>query len=240
MHKFAQPKYFMKISRGLFLVSTFLAVIFWSVGLYLALIDSPPDFQQKESVRIMYIHVPAAWLSLFIYASMAASGLIYLVWKHLLAALYIRAVVGVGAAFTLICLVTGAIWGQPTWGTWWVWDARLTSVLILLFLYIGIIVILDSFDNPDKGLQAAAWLSIIGSVNLPIIKFSVEWWNTLHQGPSISSLGRMADPALDPVFLRPLLIMAAAYFFMYLAVTTIRLNQEIRLRKLYVSGAGMD
>lgn len=222
------------------MVSLFLAVIFWSVGLYLGLVDSPPDYQQKESVRIMYIHVPAAWLSLFVYASIAGAGLVYLIWRHILAALYIRAAVGLGAAFTLICLITGAIWGQPTWGTWWVWDARLTSVLVLFFLYIGVILILESFDHPDKGLQAASWLAIIGSVNLPIIKFSVEWWNTLHQPASISTFSRLSDPAIDAVFLQPLMVMTVAYFFTYLAVATLRLDQELRYRKLYVSGVGME
>lgn len=240
IHKFARPKYFKAVARPLFLGATFLAFLCWIVGLYLGLVESPPDYQQKDTVRIMYVHVPAAWFSLFIYTSMAGAGAVYLIWKHMLAALYIRAAVTLGAAFTLICLITGAIWGEPTWGTWWVWDARLTSVLILLFLYIGVMVILESFDHPDSGLQAASWLTIIGSVNIPIIKFSVEWWNTLHQGPSISSIERIADPALDTAFLQPLIVMTLAYFFTYLAVVTMRLDQELRLRKLYIAGAGTE
>lgn len=240
MHKYAHPKYFGKIARPLFWVSGYLAVIFWAVGLYLGLVESPPDYQQKDTVRIMYIHVPAAWMSLFVYASMAIAGLVFLIWKHVLAGLYIRSVAGLGAAFTLICLITGAIWGAPTWGTWWVWDARLTSVLILFFLYAGIIVILDSFDTQDAGLTAASWLAIIGSVNLPIIKFSVDWWNTLHQSASISSFERLADPAMDAAFLQPLLIMTVAYFCTYLAMASVRLDQELRMRKLMVAGAGME
>ena len=145
-----------------------------------------------------------------------------------------------GAVFTLICLITGAIWGAPSWGTWWVWDARLTSVLILFFLYIGVMIILDSFDKQDKGLIAAAWLSIIGSINLPIIKFSVEWWNTLHQPASISSFRRMTDPAIDPAFLGPLFVMTGAYFCTWLCLSAMRLDQEIRLRRLYIAGAGME
>ena len=231
-HELAKPKYFRRLSRPLVMVLAPLALVFWGWGLYSGLFNSPPDYQQKESVRIMYIHVPAAWLSLFIYTSMALAGLIYLVWRHILAALYIRASVGLGAAFTVICLVTGSIWGIPTWGTWWVWDARLTSMLILLFLYIGVVLILDSFDHQDQGLVAASWLSIIGSINIPIIKFSVEWWNTLHQGASISTFDKISNPSIDPSFLGPLIVMTLAYFCTFLVLTICRLEQELRMRKL--------
>lgn len=234
MPDFARPRYFLRIKHHIFMVSTILAIMFWSIGLYLALIDSPVDYKQGAAVRIMYVHVPAAWMALFIYASIAMASLAYLIWRHVLAGLYIRAAAIPGLAMTFICLVTGAIWGAPSWGTWWVWDARLTSVLILLFLYLGLVLLSRSFDNPDQGLHAASWLGVIGAINLPIIKFSVDWWNTLHQPASISSLSRLGDPAIHPAFLQPLLIMAVAYFTFFLALVVIRLDQELRLRKLYL------
>src|SRR3546814_851842 len=165
----------------------------------------------------MYVHVPAAWMALFVYANMAAAAAAGLVWKHPLADLFCEAVAPVGAGFTAICLVTGSLWGQPMWGTWWEWDARMTSVLILFFLYLGYMALVNAFDDRSRGLKAGAVLVLVGIVNLPIIKFSVEWWNTLHQPTSVSRLGA---PALDPSMLAPLLVMALAFtsYFVTLAL----------------------
>jgi len=228
----ANPHRFQKIAPAVAGLASVPCVGLFLYGLYLALVASPPDYLQSETVRIMYIHVPAAWLSLFIYASMGAASFSYLIWKHMLAGLYISAAAPVGAAITAICLVTGALWGKPTWGTYWVWDARLTSVLVLLFLYAGIMALLRAFDRPEKGLMAAAALNVAGLINLPVIKFSVDWWTTLHQPASISSLARIANPALAPEMLSPLLVMAGAYFCFSIAVVTLRLQNELRARKL--------
>ncbi len=228
---FANPARFEKSARICTPVFAFCGLILWAYGLYQALIISPPDYQQGETVRIMYIHVPSAWIALFLYTTLSVCGVVFLVWRHILAGLALRAIAPVGATMTAICLITGSLWGQPMWGTWWVWDARLTSVLILFFLYIGIIALERSFENRDRGLQAASWLAIIGFINIPIIKFSVEWWNTLHQPSSISSFKKLKDPALDASMLEPLLLMTAAGFFLTGALILYRVQTEILTRK---------
>ena len=230
--QFANPARFQKISRPVLWLSTIGALVLFVWGLYLALVESPADYLQSETVRIMYIHVPAAWLSMLVYSSMSFAALIFIVWKHTLAGLYIRAIAPVGATFTALCLITGSIWGYPTWGTWWVWDARLTSVLILFFLYLGVVALSDAFENRDKSLTAAAWLCLIGIVNMPIIKFSVDWWNTLHQPSSISSFEKLAQPAIYGDMLTPLLAMAGAFICLFVTLAIIRLNNEILTRKL--------
>ncbi|GJL84265.1 MAG: cytochrome C biogenesis protein CcmC [Micavibrio sp.] len=234
MFGYANPKKYKTLSHYIFLTAVILATLFLGFGLYLALIASPPDYQQSETVRIMYVHVPAAWLSMFIYVSMAVAALVLTIWKHTLAGFYIRAAAPIGAAFTAACLISGALWGQPTWGTWWVWDARLTSVLILFFLYLGAIALNNAYDNPDKGNQASAWLVLIGSVNLPIIKFSVEWWNTLHQPASLTSLSKITSPGIHPDMLTPLLVMAFGFLCLYGAMVILRLDNEILGRKIHV------
>ncbi len=234
MFGYANPKRYQALSHYIFIAAAILATLFLSFGLYLALIASPPDYQQSETVRIMYVHVPAAWLSMFIYASMAVAALVLTIWKHTLAGFYIRAAAPIGAAFTAACLISGALWGQPTWGTWWVWDARLTSVLILFFLYLGAIALNNAYDNPDKGNQASAWLVLVGSVNLPIIKFSVEWWNTLHQPASLTSLSKITSPGIHADMLTPLLVMAVGFLCLYSALVILRLDNEILSRKIHV------
>src|SRR5215469_12957612 len=159
------------------------------VGLSLGLVAAPPDYQQGESVRIMYVHVPAAWMALSVYLFVAVASAVALVWRHPLADIAARAAAPIGAAFTFVCLVTGSLWGKPMWGAWWVWDARLTSVLILFFLYLGYIALANAFDDPARGGRAGAVLALVGVVNLPIIKFSVDWWNTLHQPASVMRVG---------------------------------------------------
>jgi heme exporter protein C len=208
-------------------------LLFLAGGLGLALFGSPPDYQQGESVRIMYVHVPAAWMALFVYACIAAASASLLVWRHPLAGLFAKASAPLGAGFTVLALASGSLWGKPMWGTWWVWDARLTSVLILLFLYVGLIALTNAFESPERGQRASAVLALVGVVNLPIIKFSVDWWNTLHQPASVSRLG---TPAIDPSMLWPLLAMAAAFTFYYLWVVVLRVRSELieaRLRALH-------
>ncbi len=228
---FANPTRFLALVRWMMPVMSVLSVVLLAAGLWLAFFASPADYQQGETVRIMYIHVPAAWMALFIYTSMAVAAFVGLVWKHVVAELYARAAAPLGAGFTLICLVTGALWGQPMWGTWWAWDARMTSVLVLFFLYLGYIALSDAFDDPQKGINAGAVLLLVGVINVPIIKFSVDWWNTLHQPASVT---RMAMPAIDGSMLWPLGTMAAAFNVLFIALVCLRLRTEIFRRRLAV------
>jgi len=232
---FANPRRFLKLARRVQPVAAAVAVAALAVGLYTSLVTSPDDYQQGSSVRIMYIHVPAAWMALFVYTTMAGAAFVGLVWKHIVAELYARAAAPLGAAFTFICLVTGSLWGKPMWGAWWVWDARLTSVLILFFLYLGYLALADAFDDEQKGINAGAFLLLIGAVNIPIIKFSVEWWNTLHQP---ASLTRLAKPAIDAAMLLPLLAMAVGFTALFMALVLVRLQTEIARRRLKIRRQG--
>jgi heme exporter protein C len=212
-HQFGSPPWFYNFSGKLvpWLWAAFLVLA--AVALYMAFFASPEDYQQGQSVRIMYIHVPAAWMSMMIYALMALFGFIALVWHIRTCEVLLISSAPIGAAFTLIALVSGALWGRPTWGTYWVWDARLTSELVLFFLYLGVIGLYNAYDEPRKAARAASLLAIVGVVNLPIIYFSVEWWNTLHQPASISIIG--GESSIHPSMLYPLFIMAAATKFYY-------------------------
>lgn len=234
MFGYANPKKYKTLARPIFWLASLGAALLLPYGLYLALLSSPADYQQSESVRIMYIHVPAAWLSMFIYAGMTVAAIVFIIQKHTLAGFYLRAAAPIGAVFTAICLITGSLWGQTSWGTWWEWDARLTSVLVLFFIYLGIILLMRSYDDPDQGQKAGAWMVIVGSINLPIIKFSVDWWNTLHQPASLTSLSRMSNPGIDPSMLAPLLVMAGAFLCIFILLVIMRLDNEILLRKIHV------
>lgn len=207
-HALANPRRFQRLAKPLRPVCAWLAAVCIATGLYLGLFVAPPDYQQGESVRIMYVHVPSAWMALFCYTAMAVASAVGLIWKHPLATLAARAAAPVGMAFTFLALFTGSLWGKPMWGTYWVWDARLTSVLVLLFLYIGYIALANAFDDATRGNRAAAILAIVGFVNVPIIKFSVDWWNTLHQPASVI---RMDGPTIHPDMLWPLLLMAVGF-----------------------------
>ncbi len=227
MHRFANPTRFLRWARVLTPALTLAGLATTAVGLWLGLFASPPDYQQGESVRIMYVHVPAAWLASGGYFGMAVASAVALVWRHPLAAIAARAIAPVGALFTAICLVTGSLWGKPTWGTYWVWDARLTSMLVLLFLYLGYLGLAAAEDerhggDPAQG-RAAAILALVGVVNLPIIKFSVEWWNTLHQGPSIT----LTKSTIDPAMLRPLLISLAGFTLVFAGVVLMRMRAAL-------------
>ena len=229
LHFLANPARFRRFSQralpGLAL-ATVLALL---IGLYLALIQSPPDYQQGETVRIMFLHVPSAWLSMAGYALLAALGAALLVWRHPLAALTARAAAPVGACFALVCLITGSLWGRPMWGTYWVWDARLTSMLLLFFLYLGHIALSRAYDDPERGDRAAAILALIGVINLPIIKFSVDWWNTLHQPASVM---RMGGTSLDKAFLIPLLVMAVGFSLLFVTLHIAAMRNEILRRRV--------
>ncbi len=228
-HRFASPTRFLALADIVQPLAVVVALVAGVVGLYMALVTSPVDYQQGETVRIMYIHVPAAWLAMFAYASMAVAAFCGLVWRHVVAEEFARAAAPVGAAFTLVCLVTGALWGQPTWGTWWVWDARLTSVLVLFFLYLGYMALVNAFDDAQRGLNAGAVLLLLGAVNLPIIKFSVDWWNTLHQPASVL---RLDGPTIHTSMLQPLLVMALAYLALFVALVCLRLRVVLTQRRL--------
>jgi len=232
MHRFANPTRFLKIANAVLPFATGGFVILLGLGLYYSLFNSPSDYQQGDTVRIMYIHVPAAYLAVMIYGVIAGSSLSLLIWKHPLAELIARASAPVGLIFTFLCLATGSLWGKPMWGTWWVWDARLTSMLILLFLYAGYIALSNAFDEPGRGNKPAAILALVGVVNLPIIKFSVDWWNTLHQPASII---RMDGPTIASEMLTPLFLMLGAFTCFYLMLLVIRLRSEIAASKLRIA-----
>jgi heme exporter protein C len=199
-----------------------------AVGLWLAF-NSPEDYQQGTTVRIMYIHVPFAWLSMLCYTIMAIAGLGTLVWRHPLADVSAKAAAPIGAVFTGLALVTGSIWGKPTWGTWWVWDARLTSVFILFLMYLGIIALSRAIEDPGRAARAVAVITLVGFINIPIIKFSVEWWNTLHQGSSVFRLG---GPTIDPSMLWPLMVMALGCTLLFFTLHIVAMRTEIFRRRV--------
>lgn len=228
-HRFANPTRFQRLSKRIEPWALALTVMSFAAGLYFALFDSPVDYQQGHTVRIMYIHVPAAWMALFCYTAMAAASAAALIWKHPLADVAAKATAPIGAAFTLLALITGSLWGKPMWGTWWVWDARLTSVLVLFFLYLGYIALRDAFDDPARGARSAAILALVGFVNVPIIKFSVDWWNTLHQP---SSVLRMNGPTIHPDMLIPLLLLALAFQLFYVWLLLIRIRTELMAQRV--------
>ena len=209
--------------------SVVITILFFIFGLKSALITSPIDYQQFDAVRIMYVHVPCAWLSMIIYSIMAIANLSGFIWKNPFSYLIAKAIAPIGAVFTLITLITGSIWGKPIWGTWWVWDARLTSVLILFFLYLGYMILVNAFDDPKKGEKIAAIISIVGFINIPIIKFSVEFWNSLHQPASIL---RSKGIAIDPAMLKPLLLMFCAFVGYFIIFALIRIKTQINLHKI--------
>ena len=199
---------------------------------------APDDYQQGATVKIMYIHVPSAWLAMMGWSVMTVAALGTLVWRHPLADVAAKTAAPIGAAFTLICLITGSLWGRPMWGTYWVWDARLTSMLVLFLLYLGLIALWQAIEEPGRAGRAAAILALVGAINIPIIKFSVDWWNTLHQPASVMRLG---SPTIDPSILRPLLIMGVAFILLFFTLHLAAMRNEImrrRVRTLELSAAG--
>ena len=226
---FANPTRFLRLTSKLQPIAMVVTLITMGAGLYYSLFQSPPDYQQSETVRMMYVHVPAAWMAMFCYIALAASSAVALIWRHMVADIVAKSTAPIGACFTFLALATGSLWGKPMWGTWWVWDARLTSVLILFFLYLGYMVLYNAFDEPTRGARAAAILAIVGVINVPIIKFSVDWWNTLHQPASVV---KMDGPAIHSSMLTPLLLMAVGYTAFYFWVLFIRSRAELSANKV--------
>ncbi len=225
----ANPTRFLSLTEAVLPWLISLAAACLAVGVYLAFFVAPADYQQGDSVRIMFIHVPAAWLAMFCYSLMAVAALGTLVWRHPLADVAAKAAAPLGAAFTLLALFTGSVWGKPMWGTWWVWDARLTSVLVLFIMYLGLIALWRSFDDPGRAGRVAAILTLVGFINIPIIKFSVDWWNTLHQPASVV---RLDGPTIHPTMLWPLLIMAVGFTLSFMALHFGAMRAEIFRRRV--------
>jgi heme exporter protein C len=231
MHRFANPAEFNRLADRVLPWAKLVLAVSLALGLYLAFFGSPPDREQGETVRIMYVHVPAAWMAMFCYMVVAAASFTAIVWRHPLALLAGKAAAPIGATFTALALVTGSLWGKPMWGTFWEWDGRMTSVLVLFFLYLGYMAIWRAMDEEDKAGRAASILALVGVINIPIIKFSVEWWNTLHQPASVI---RLDGPTSHDDMLWPLFTRAIAYKAYFVIVFLWRVKLEINLRKLSV------
>jgi len=217
----ANPNRFNKITEKIQPYILLIAITTLISGLYFGLFDSPKDYQQGDAVRIMYVHVPSAWLASFLYFSLVISCVFYLVWKHPLADLVSSSIAPIGALFSALTLITGSLWGKPMWGTWWVWDARLTSMLVLFFFYLGYILLSNAFERKIDGSKTASVLAIVGLINLPIVKFSVDWWHTLHQPASIIKIG---GPSIDDKMLLPLILMifALSFFSLYMVILNVK------------------
>jgi heme exporter protein C len=231
-HKWGSPKWFYQISGRWLPWLSAAAVLLIATGVVWGLAFAPPDYQQGNSFRIIYIHVPAAMLAQSCYVLLAVAGLVGLVWKMKIADVALQSAAPIGAWMTAIALLTGAIWGKPTWGSWWVWDARLTSMLILLFLYFGVIALGNAISNRDSAAKACAVLALVGVVNIPIIKYSVEWWNTLHQGATFKLTER---PAMPSEMWVPLLLMVLGFYCFFGAVLLMRMRLEVLKREARAS-----
>jgi heme exporter protein C len=229
MVSLANPTRFLSLVDRIVPWLTALSMILLGIGLYLAFFVAPPDYQQGETVKIMFIHVPAAWLAMFGYVLIAVAALGTLIWRHPLADVAAKTAAPIGATFTFIALVTGSLWGKPMWGTYWVWDARLTSVLVLFLLYLGLLALWQAIEEPGRAARAAAILALVGAVNVPIIHYSVVWWNTLHQPASVFRVG---GPSIDPSLLAPLLVMALAFTLLFILLHLIAMRAEILRRRV--------
>lgn len=229
MQQFANPARFLKLANAALPFLWSITATLFIVGLYGAVISSPADYQQGETVRIMYVHVPAASLALMIYVAMAVFSAIAIIFRHPLADAAAKAAAPIGAVYCFLALATGSLWGKPMWGTWWVWDARLTSMFVLMLLYLGYMAIWQSIEEPHRAASIARIVAIVGVINVPIVKFSVNWWNTLHQPASIIKMG---GPAIAGSMLWPLLTMMAAFGFLFLGLHLVSMRSEIAARKL--------
>ena len=230
-YRLASPNYFYQQSGRLLPWLAAVTLVLFLTGLVWGLAFAPADYQQGNGFRIMYVHVPAAVFSMSVYVAMAVAGGIGLIWRLKVAAMVARSCAPIGAAFTFLALVTGSLWGKPMWGAWWVWDARLTSELILLFLYLGYMALQEAIEERDTADRASAVLALVGLINIPIIHYSVEWWYTLHQGATILKLGK---PSIAPAMLWPLLVMLAAYGLLALLVVLLRTRNEVLERRLNI------
>ena len=225
----ANPTRYNKIAKLILPWLLVFTLLFLISGLYFGLIASPDDYVQGSAVRIMYVHVPSAWMSLFAYLSLAICSIFFIIWRHPLADILARSISPVGCVFALLTLITGSIWGKPMWGTWWVWDARLTSMLVLFFFFLGHIALSNAFNRSERGSRPAALLAIIGSINLPIVKFSVDWWNTLHQPASILRTGGIS---IDQTMLIPLVLMTLSFHFYFFSIVILKANLILKERKV--------
>jgi heme exporter protein C len=229
MQSFANPKRFLIVSDRLRPWAYALTGVLFAIGLYWSLVEAPQDYQQGETVRIMFVHVPAAWMALFVYSFMALAHGAAIVFRHPLADVAAKAAAPTGACFAFLALATGAVWGKPMWGTWWVWDARLTSMFVLLLLYIGYLAVWQAIGDANRAARIARIVALVGFINVPIVKFSVDWWNSLHQPASVLRVG---GPTIDPSLLRPLLVMALAYTAFFIAVWLTSMKVEILRRRI--------
>jgi heme exporter protein C len=229
MQQFANPTRFLSLANRALPAIWTLTVILFAIGLYGALVSAPPDYQQGETVRIMFVHVPAAWLAMLVYTVMALASAVAIIFRHPLADVAAKAAAPIGAVFCFLALATGSLWGKPMWGAWWVWDARLTSMFVLFLLYLGYIAIWQAIEEPTRAAMIARIVALVGFINIPIVKFSVDWWNSLHQPASVFRAG---GPSIATSMLWPLLVMGLAYSFLFLALHLMSMRSEITARKL--------
>ena len=229
MQQFANPTLFLSLANRALPYIWAVTIILFCVGLFGALVTSPPDYQQGETVRIMFVHVPAAWLAMLVYSLMALASAIAIIFRHPLADVAAKTAAPIGAVFCFLALATGSLWGKPMWGAWWVWDARLTSMFVLFLLYVGYISIWQAIEEPGRAALIARIVALVGFINIPIIKFSVDWWNSLHQS---SSVFKMGGPSIDASMLWPLLVMGLAYTSLFLGLHLVSMRSEITARKL--------
>ncbi len=229
MQYLANPARFTALANAVLPYVWAVTLILFAVGLYGALLTSPADYQQGETVRIMFVHVPAAWMALFVYGVMALASAIAIIFRHPLADAAAKTAAPIGAVFCFLALATGSLWGKPMWGAWWVWDARLTSMFVLFLLYLGYMAVWAAIDEPHRAAMVARVVALVGAINIPIVKFSVTWWNSLHQPASVF---RMDGPTIAPSMLWPLLVMGLAYTFLFLALHLVAIRSEIAARKI--------
>jgi len=229
MQYLANPTRFLKLANAVLPTVWVITLLLFAVGLYGALFTAPQDYQQGETVRIMYVHVPAAWLALMVYSVMALASAVAVIFRHPLADVAAKTAAPIGAVFCFLSLATGSLWGKPMWGAWWVWDARLTSMFVLMLLYIGYMAIWAAIDEPHRAAMVARVVALVGFINVPIVKFSVDWWNSLHQPASVF---RMGGPTIEKSMLWPLLVMGLAYTFLFLALHLVSIRAEIAARKI--------
>jgi heme exporter protein C len=229
MQQFANPTRFLNLANSVLPYISAATIILFAIGLYGALVAAPPDYQQGETVRIMFVHVPAAWLAMLVYTVMALASALAIIFRHPLADVAAKAAAPIGAVFCFLALATGSLWGKPMWGAWWVWDARLTSMFVLFLLYVGYIAIWQAIEEPTRAAMIARIVALVGFINIPIVKFSVDWWNSLHQPASVFKIG---GPSIDTSMLWPLLVMGLAYALLFLALHLISIRTEITARKL--------
>ena len=229
MQQFANPVRFVSLANRVLPYVWGLTLILLATGLYGALVAAPPDYQQGETVRIMFVHVPAAWLAMMVYSVMALASAVAIIFRHPLADVAAKTAAPIGAVFCFLALATGSLWGKPRWGAWWVWAARLTSMFVLFLLYVGYIAIWQAIEEPNRAALIARIVALVGFINIPIIKFSVDWWNSLHQPASVFKMG---GPSIAFSMLWPLLVMGLAYTFLFLGLHLVAMKSEITARKL--------